>query len=294
MVMENSPLVSIYIPTHNRCHLLKRAIESVFKQTYKNIELLIVDDASSDDTSCYVNSLNHPSINIYKFKQETAQGACVARNLAIKHANGEFITGLDDDDEFLPHRIADFVRHYDPRYAFICTGFLWDYGKYSRRVDSDEKTINLTQQLNYNYATNQVFVETQRLLAIDGFDESFVACQDYDTWTRLIKQFGMAKRFDGVSYVIHRGDDVERISALTNWLKGHDQFMAKHVGTMTNKNKTNQLFRRLTTRRHRLTIGQLFVQVQAGLVSQKIRYYLSSNLKTLSSIRRYFLKRKTK
>lgn len=292
--MNTDPLVSVYIPTHNRCHLLRRAVESVFKQSYKNIELLIVDDASSDDTCHYLDSLNHPSINIYKFKHEVAQGACVARNLAIKHAKGKFITGLDDDDEFLPHRIADFVGHYDPRYSFICTGFLWDYGKRKRQVDHTNKMITLNEQLNYNYATNQVFIETKRLLAIGGFDESFVACQDYDTWTRLIKHFGIAKRFEGASYVIHRGDGVERISALANWLKGHEQFMAKHLAIMDNNNKANQLFRRLTTRRDRLTIGQLLVQVQAGLVSQKIRYYLSSNLKIISFIRKFFLERKTK
>lgn len=290
--MDNFPLVSIYIPTHNRCHLLKRAVESVFNQSYQNIELLIVDDASSDDTNCYLTTLKHNSIKIYKFRQDTAQGACVARNIAIKHANGEFITGLDDDDEFLPHRINNFVQNYDPNYAFICTGFVWDYGKHSRLVNSDEMMISLKQQLNYNYATNQVFVETQRLLAIDGFDDSFVACQDYDTWTRLIKQFGLAKRLDGASYIIHRGDDVERISAPTNWLKGHDQFMAKHGDSMTDKNKANQLFRRLIAQRQRLTVVELFKQVQAGLISQKIRYYLSSNLKLLSSIRKAFLESK--
>lgn len=287
--MNTDPLVSVYIPTHNRCHLLRRAVESVLNQSYKNIELLIVDDASSDDTNRYLTTLSHASIKIYKFRQKVAQGACVARNLAIKHANGKFITGLDDDDEFLPHRVAHFVKNYDPNYAFFCTGFFWDYGKRARLVNNEAMTINLAKQLNYNYATNQVFVETRRLLVINGFDETFVACQDYDTWTRLIKEFGNAKRIEGVSYIIHREDNVKRISVPGNWLKGHEQFMAKHGDDMTDDNITNQLFRCLIAKRQRLTLVQLFRQVQAGLVSQKVRYFLSSNLQFFSSIRKYFL-----
>jgi len=292
--MDNNPLVSVYIPTHNRCHLLKRAVESVFNQSYNNIELLIVDDASSDDTSRYLDTLNHNSIKIFTFKQEVAQGACIARNLAIKNANGAFITGLDDDDEFLPQRIDEFVRNYGANYAFICTGFLWDYGNKRRKVDANDMVISLEQQFDYNYCTNQVFVETNRLKSINGFDEAFVACQDYDTWTRLIQEFGVAKRFAGASYIIHRGDNVERVSAPTNWLKGHSQFIKKHSTSLSKGNHVNQSFRRLVAQRRRLTVAQLFEQIQVGLVSQKVRYFLSSNFKMFSSIRKYFLERKTK
>ena len=67
--------------------------------------------------------------------------------------------------------------------------------------------------LNYNYATNQVLVATERLRAISGFDEDFVACQDYDTWTRLIHTlWSMLSVVAGASYVVHRGDDVERLT----------------------------------------------------------------------------------
>jgi glycosyltransferase involved in cell wall biosynthesis len=283
--MDTNPLISVYIPTHNRCDLLKRAVQSVFNQSYKNIELLIVDDASSDDTQSFLKTLTHKSINIKTFRQNTAQGACVARNTAFKHATGEFVTGLDDDDEFLPQRISNLIEHYDPAYAFICTGFLWDYGKHSRAVDNTAMIINLTKQLDYNFATNQVLVATARIKSIQGFDENFVACQDYDTWTRLIQTFGPAKRLAGASYIIHRDNKLERISSPVNWLKGHSQFMVKHDGYMSAKNQLNQEFRRIIAKRETLCFISLIKQLLAGLVKQKIRYFLSSNFRGLANIR---------
>lgn len=284
--MANYPLVSIYIPTHNRCDLLKRAVESVFQQTYSNIELLIVDDASLDDTYSYLKALKHDLIDIKVFRLAKPQGACAARNLAIQHAQGQFVTGLDDDDEFMSRRITDLVANYDANYAFICVGFLWDYGKKSRRVDHTNKIITLNEQLNYNYATNQVLVETERLRSINGFDENFVACQDYDTWTRLIEHFGNAKRISGASYIIHRGDNIKRLTEPTNWLNGHTQFVNKHGSKMTRNNILNQTFRRMIATREKLGIIALYQQLKAGLVTQKIRYFLSSNFAFINKLRR--------
>lgn len=279
------------MPTHNRCQLLKRAVESVLKQSYPTIELIIVDDASTDGTHEYLTELVTKHNNIQFFTQQSAKGACAARNVAIKVAQGEFVTGLDDDDEFLPERIENLVASYDEKYAFTCTGFLWHYGKKSRAVDNTAKTITLDEQLNYNYATNQVLVATKRLRAINGFDEDFVACQDYDTWTRLIKAFGNAKRVAGASYIIHRGDDIERLTKPTNWLNGHSQYLAKHVSSMSKQHKVNQEFRRIIANRSRLSLFQLYQQVMAGLVKQKVRYFFSSNVAFLATIRRYFLEK---
>ena len=290
-VNSNAPLVTVYIPSHNRCDLLKRAVNSVLAQTYKNIELIIVDDASVDETHHYLTQLTSEYDNVRTFKQKQAMGACAARNIAIADAKGTLITGLDDDDEYLPQRIEDLVAHYDENYAFVCTGFLWHYGKKSRAVDHTAKIITLDEQLNYNYATNQVLVATERLRAINGFDESFVACQDYDTWTRLIKKFGNAKRVAGASYVIHRGDDIVRLTEPTNWLNGHRQFVDKHGDEMSAANQVNQEFRRIIAKRQRLTFRALFQQLKAGLAKQKLRYFLSSNFSFLGNIRRYFLEK---
>ncbi|WP_448213049.1 glycosyltransferase [Colwellia sp. MEBiC06753] len=283
---QNNPLVTVYIPTHNRLALLKRALASVLKQTYTNIELIVVNDGSTDGTFEYLETLDIPSITLKVFHQPNAQGACAARNIAIAHASGQFITGLDDDDEFTSDRLANFIKYYDENYAFVCTGFYWHYGKKARLVDHKAMVITLGKQLDYNYATNQVFVNTERLKAIGGFDETFLACQDYDTWTRLIQKFGPAKRISGASYIIHRGDEVERISASENWLKGHQQFLTKFSNVMSRRNCINQEFKSLSAKRQVYPLFRLVNHLRYGLVLAKLRYWLSSNFTNIAALRR--------
>lgn len=94
-------LVSAIITTHNRLSLLKRAVESALSQTYKNIEVIVVDDASTDGTPEYCNEL--PLRYIYIPKEES-RGGNHARNLGILAAKGEYVAFLDDDDYWLPRK----------------------------------------------------------------------------------------------------------------------------------------------------------------------------------------------
>lgn len=114
MSLENfNPLVTVYIPTFNRVELLKRAVESVRQQTYQNLEIIIVDDCSNDNTHGYLEEITKRDSRIRYFIKEKNSGACVSRNIAIDNAKGEFITGLDDDDYFLKNRIAEFITYID-------------------------------------------------------------------------------------------------------------------------------------------------------------------------------------
>ena len=98
------------MPTYNRSQMVQRAIASVLAQDYPHYELLIVDDCSKDDTWDVLNQLYGDNPKIRLFRQEKGQGACAARNLAIKAAAGDFVTGLDDDDEFLPNRLSSLMK----------------------------------------------------------------------------------------------------------------------------------------------------------------------------------------
>ena len=99
----NADLVSIYLPTYNRCALLRRAVDSVLAQTYTNWELIIVDDRSTDGTRAFLEDLQKldPRVKCV-FKTDTGEvaGVQVSRNIAINMAKGRYITGLDDDDFF--------------------------------------------------------------------------------------------------------------------------------------------------------------------------------------------------
>ncbi|PLL70465.1 hypothetical protein CWN62_29695, partial [Klebsiella pneumoniae] len=93
--MKDNPLVTIYIPTYNRLELLKRALNSVVNQTYKNLEIIVVDDNSSDGTQEFLKNFSKKDPRVSYILKTDNSGACVSRNLAIDKANGLFITGLD-------------------------------------------------------------------------------------------------------------------------------------------------------------------------------------------------------
>ena len=277
----NNQKITVYIPTKNRCDLLQRAVRSVQTQTYTNFEIIIVNDGSSDGTLSYLKKLVKDDLRIRYFSNSISKGACFCRNLALKNSQSYFVTGLDDDDEFLPHRLSSLVENYDPKYAFICSGFYWDYGKYRKMVNRQPKIFSITDILNYNEASNQVLVERERLLEIGRFDEGFVACQDYDVWTRLITKYGNAQRISQISYIVHRDKNLERITKPSNWLEGHKQFMKKHQSLMTDINMVNQQFKIIMVNNERLGLCLFLKIANKGLLFMKFRYFIISNVRTI-------------
>lgn len=222
------PLVTVYIPTHNRKHLVTRAINSVLKQSHKPIEIIVVDDGSSDDTESHLSPFIKAN-QIRFFKNTTPKGACHARNRAIFEATGEFITGLDDDDEFTSNRVSSFVQAYNCQSAFLFSSYQIQQIDNSKLWSSGPSQPNHSNLLKRNTVGNQVFVERQRLLSIGGFDESLPAWQDHDVWIRLTKKYGKAKRVDLPSYIIDTSHPHETISKnLENIFKAYQIFQNKY------------------------------------------------------------------
>lgn len=215
-----NPLVSVYIPTRNRSALVERAIRSVLQQNYAALEIIVVDDASVDDTELVVRRLvttGTPDRNIVYCRQDVPAGACAARNLAINAARGHYITGLDDDDYFEPDRISRLVMTFDPdECSFVFDGYVRETrkreGSVSRALISLEKSASLIDLLKRNIVGNQVFTLTSRMRAVGGFDESLPAWQDYDLWIRLVQTFGEARPAYGHSYVYSVDNSQVRIS----------------------------------------------------------------------------------
>lgn len=278
------PLVTVYIPTKNRRKLLERALNSVFAQTYPNIEVIVVDDGSTDGTPAFLASISKQYSQLSYHQVAHSSGACAARNIAIQHAKGEFVTGLDDDDLFLPGRIASLVANYDKRYAFICSSAWWDYGKKMRLIDANEIEISLEKQLSYNEATTQVLVETARIRETGGFDESFVACQDYDLWTALIVRYGNAKRIAVPTYIINDSGTSVRMISNPKSVRGYHQYMNKYGHLMSAENIKNQEFMVLRRLGKPMTLVMLLSQIGSGFFINKLRYYLSSNFRIIRKL----------
>ena len=99
--MKN-PLVSFIVPTYNRVNYLKRAVNSILNQTYTDLELIIIDDNSEDNTENFVKGIKDSRVKYYK--NETNRGAQFSRNKGIFYSKGSYINFLDDDDQILPNK----------------------------------------------------------------------------------------------------------------------------------------------------------------------------------------------
>ncbi|QBL09794.1 glycosyltransferase [Rheinheimera sp. D18] len=239
------PLVTIYIPTHNRPEMLARALKSAIEQEYSNIEIIVVDDGSTEENYVKVAELCKRYNNVILLRQQTSAGACAARNLAITTASGQFITGLDDDDEFLPGRISAFVVNWHKLTSpsLLCTGYRFILpGGAVVCSGGTERSIDRARIFHINDVGNQVFTRTAYLRQISGFDTALVACQDYDVWMRLITTFGTGYRLALVNYVVHQEHDSPRISQFDKRLRGHNQLINKYQAVLTTEQLRSQRF----------------------------------------------------
>lgn len=243
--IRSTPLVTVYIPTKNRPELLQRALQSVLNQDYSSIEIIIVDDGSSPDNQTKAKVIAGQSDNIRIILNAESKGACHARNQAIAEAKGEFITGLDDDDEFLPDRISTFVSAWPkyPSISALCSGYLFILPG-GRRLSSGNRRLRInSHQIKFkNDVGNQIFTKTNWLRQIGGFDPALVACQDYDVWLRLTCQKGDIVRIANQSYVVHQEHEYPRISQFERRITGHEALIVKHQAHFTAEQMRSQQF----------------------------------------------------
>lgn len=230
---QNPQRVSVYIPTKNRPLMLKRAIDSVLAQNYSNVEVVVSDDGSTDNTPEFMRNYTEQHPNIIYLRSETSKGACHARNKAILASTGEFITGLDDDDRFTPDRIQNFVDAYREGDSFLCS--LFNNFDGDRFIPSRyyQKVIDKNKIFRRNCVGNQIFVRKQDL--IDNkllFDERFPAWQDYDFFTNLICHLGPARRIFVRSYIMHTDHEKERITNPKRTLQGYRLYFKKYKHLM--------------------------------------------------------------
>lgn len=271
--MKKQPLVTVYIPTYNRLELLKRAVESVLNQDYKNIELIVVDDGSNDGTVEYLNELSKQHKNFRFFVNEVNSGACVSRNKAIWAASGEFITGLDDDDEFSKDRISTFLNTPElDSYSYLCSRTLICREKKKYIGSRKTGTINKHDLLNKNIVGNQVFTKTTGLRAINGFDEIFPAWQDYDTWLRLTLKFGPGYKIKKPTYITYISQQIDSITNNTKKDIGYKHFVAKHKKILSKKNMVSLKIESAINSRSKLDKKEIIFGLANGKYEQLLRY----------------------
>ncbi|MFM0281561.1 glycosyltransferase [Paraburkholderia sediminicola] len=217
--------VAIIIPTKNRRVLLERALASVFRQTYTNIAAIVVNDGSTDDTRQFLDALAAREPRLTVFHTEKSMGAPSARNLAIRLANAQYVTGLDDDDEFLPDRIALLVAKWeslgDAAQSISClfTESVMTDGVNATVTVDRKDSVSYADLFTHNFIGNQIFCPLERILKIGGYDKDLPAWQDLEMFMRLLQSHGAALREKDATYVCYVDPRRDRISANTHSLR---------------------------------------------------------------------------
>jgi glycosyltransferase involved in cell wall biosynthesis len=186
------PLVTVIIPTFNRAPLVGRAIRSVLSQTWQDWELLVVDDASTDGTEEAVRSFSDARIQY--LRHDRNQRVSAARNTGIRVARGEYVSFLDDDDEWLPEKLAkelEVFRNSDPEVGLVYTGKTV-FDEHGRILQVRMPTLSgwvydAMLERHFIGSPSRVTIRKEVLERVAGFDETFVNCQDYDLWLRVAK-----------------------------------------------------------------------------------------------------------
>lgn len=200
VVSSAAPAVSVVIPTFNRLKSLPRALESVLRQTFEDIEVIVVDDCSADGTWDYLNSVRDPRLRV--IRHEVNRGGGAARNTGIKAARASLVAFQDSDDEWLVTKLATQIEEYNrvnsPEYgAIYCAKITSGEGKFGvygpREVQymplpGYEKTAgDISRELvrRAMISTQTLMVRKDLLEQIGGFDETLKLGQDWDMTTRL-------------------------------------------------------------------------------------------------------------
>ena len=225
------PKVSVIIPTYNRPELLEKAIFSVLSQTFQDFELLIVDDASTENCRDIVNGFKDDRIKY--IRNEHNKGIAAVRNIGVKNSSGEYIAFLDDDDEWLPHKLEKQVELLDQSNAqlgAVYTG-TFSYDGASEKILRETKPRFrgeiLKELLLYNFiVTSSTLFKRSCFEKVGYYDENLSFAEDYDMWIRIAKVF----EFDYVGeplirYRIHQNKLTKNYEAV---ISGLELLLTKH------------------------------------------------------------------
>lgn len=234
-MLPDAPLVSVVLPTHNRVDLLKRAIESVLRQSATNFELIIVDDASRDGTEAFLASVETRDPRVRVVRLQTALGGAGARNAGLRLCRGKWTAFLDDDDQWLPAKLQRQLEKLSANSSAVASscGYIrcLPSGRSKKvRVSSDATMPRLLASSMLGSASLCV-CSTRILREIGGFDPALRSAQDMDLWVRL-RQRGEIEvcREALVLYGVHIGP---RISTdMRGQYIGSRQFYFKHRNLM--------------------------------------------------------------
>jgi glycosyltransferase involved in cell wall biosynthesis len=230
-MVVNQPLVSVVIPTHNRSALLKLTLRTALWQRDVDLEAIVVDDGSTDDTVARVASFNDPRVRL--LRHDTPRGVSTARNHGIAEAKGEWLAFLDDDDLWAPYKLSSQLEAAGSTATWVYVGDVeMDAGQRviagSPPPPPDEVMRRLSTTSLIPGGCSGVIAKRKAVASAGGFDPAFVNLADRDLWIRLARTGPLAWVCEPlVGYRVHLGQlslDVALILREADMLeRKHDQ-----------------------------------------------------------------------
>ena len=221
-------LVSVIMPSYNSSKYIKDSVESVLNQTYKNIELIIVDDCSTDDTVDIINSCKDKRIRL--FINEQNQGAALSRNKALREAQGKYIAFLDSDDIWVNNKLEKQIKFMQERdYSFTYTDYrICNNGKWENVIRTAPNVMNYRKIINYCYIfTSTIVYEREKigLIQIQDLKKN----NDYAMWLHALKNNNGHRLPECLSYYIKHDENSISSGNKFKLIKYHYQLFRKEL-----------------------------------------------------------------
>jgi glycosyltransferase involved in cell wall biosynthesis len=246
-------LVSVIIPTYNRLPLLGEALESALAQTHPNLEIIVVDDGSTDGTNAYVQGLESDRIR-YVF-QENRGHPGAARNVGLRMARGEYVAFLDSDDVWLPEKIERqlAVLEADPELDLVATDF-FELPPNRRKTAlglKKPKLVDFRELLrDCPIQNSSVLMRKEVADSIGLQDETLRTCEDYEYWLRVLRRREHSAVIMDEPLTVYRRhvgnigiQDVEQCDLLSVVVARHRDYDAAHVGAVLDDLQHQKAFR---------------------------------------------------
>jgi len=186
------PLVSVVIPTYNRAASVKKTLDSVFLQTYKNLEIIIIDDCSTDDTSKVLYVISSKDNRVRVLRNEKNLRLVRTLNKGVKAAKGKYIARLDDDDVWLDaDKIEKQINFLESHPDYVLTGGgvikVDEQGGEISRVLFPKEDIRIREAMLFRslFIHSAVVFRRDVFDKIGGYNENLSVCEDYDLWLRM-------------------------------------------------------------------------------------------------------------
>ncbi len=189
--MDDPGKVSVIIPTYNRAATLERAIKSVLEQTYRNFELIVIDDGSTDNTQQIIHKYRHKM----RYFSQLHGGVSNARNLGLEKSEGTWVAFLDSDDYWLPKKLQRQMEFLNQHSEFLImqTDETWlRHGKFVNPMKKHQKFGGwiFEKCLPLCIISPSAVIVHQKIFNDVGvFDETFPVCEDYELWLRVTLKY---------------------------------------------------------------------------------------------------------